>query len=1540
MLKKILILSAIAAAAALTALFFAWRLRFAELPLRLAVQNLTGQSVSLEKIDYRPFNRLTVDSLTIGENFRCRRVTVYFNPFKLLFNLKDPAKSLSSVNIEAPWIKLDGNLAKYLDSGKSGAQGALPGIKLSWGEGEITAPALSLKEFTGNIDLAGRIAGKVSAVSAGSKIESGFSLSKTTFSVSGGAGLAVSGPEGSFELHADIINLSRDNYDIEFRLPTAKWGKYDLADSSGSVTYAGSRLRGSFGNRAGRIWFDGENFSKCRYYADIDLSGVSNSVSGTFKAFMQADYDVMKGSAAARGLRVAGANIGDANLNFRSAKGALTADGLLLPSNYSFTLKLDPEHNLSYSCKFDKKQAGTITGSLSPVDLKIDLYGVPFSKLRLPIQEKLDGLLDIKGRVSEKTNITFAARNASIGPMPPTSWKFVVEKDTGPWMLSGRSEKNDWEISGRFKDSSDWAARARLTAFQVRDIMLIAAPGKEIAGLVTGTANYSSANKSGEANAVFEGLSFGKIFEGRGRVAFRVSPEYLTVRDFALYSMKGIAAGNARIGLTAGSNDCNANIRFRNFPAAGALINGPLKLSGEFNAKGGPALTAVLSSPEFKVHDLPARKLKAQIALSGELISVKNLQWEKILSGSIQLTPRNGIIFGKISVRNLSLGYLTDSLNGIFEGDAAISGTASDPNIDLQYSVRDASWKETAFNHSGTLKFSGKSLFCDKIKVISGEDTVEVQGKLYPELDLVCRLPGVTGDRIKRLSGFKGGLSGSFSGEVAIKGPYGDPSVAADITGRNILFNNIALTELQSKGVYRNGSVSFSSAVAKFSDSELRILKDSTVNLKTNSFSMNTELRNVHLGPVDAFGITKLAGAWAESDKGPSLNVTLNTGNLWLNQYNLDQMSFGIKYRDKVVTFVPNSKQQLKISGNLDTSSWPNLIFQRFAINYDNASSFVLDGTLGKNNWDFSASGKSISASVVSELLDSPAAVEGIADLNIIGKGSIDKPHLEGSLNVSAGTVSEIPFDNLNLQFSARQDVLTIMRARLMKKDQFAVVASGYVPFFLTAENKKKVEHNPLDVTFGVEEGSLSLLTGLSKDIKSASGTLRSQLRLTGKMSSPTTNGFLKISGGEISSKKYFEKITGLNISLLWKDNLLTFEDFSGKSGNGTMSLTGRIKFSGFAPEEYNMTWQTTGKTGIKISIPQLPIPSPLIKTDEWELLTNYSHGEPKFQIKLTGKASNPLLSGWIDLENTHFTYPPVKKDSGEEDPLESFWPKLSWNLELRTGKNTWYDNELLSVQAQGFIKLSEKGATPKANGRLEAQRGNISYLGTVFKINRAVFEVVNDDCYLEGEAVAEVAGATSGETDTITMYVDRDKLGARKPRFVSRNNPNLSSEKAFARATGTDPDMYSGADKDFIMRQALVRILDSTLATPVAGTILKKSGLVDNFRVQYNAQKPSSQAAATGNDGSLTFTDLFYGTKYSVEKSLTNDVLLGYAVLFDRFENRLSLRHELEFSYRLKSNLFLKGTYELDSKNPSVLPDRRVTLENQWRFGWTEKKK
>ncbi|MFN3966898.1 MAG: translocation/assembly module TamB domain-containing protein, partial [Endomicrobiia bacterium] len=501
----------------------------------------------------------------------------------------------------------------------------------------------------------------------------------------------------------------------------------------------------------------------------------------------------------------------------------------------------------------------------------------------------------------------------------------------------------------------------------------------------------------------------------------------------------------------------------------------------------------------------------------------------------------------------------------------------------------------------------------------------------------------------------------------------------------------------------------------------------------------------------------------------------------------------------------------------------------------------------------------------------------------------------------------------------------------------------------------KSISEEKIDISFQLEKGDLSILETAFDDIKSAEGKIESRLRISGKLSQPQLGGYFIVTDGEINSKKHFNTLRKLNIGIIFSDNKLEIKEFSGRIGDGKFEITGYLVFGEmFEIEEYNLSLETPEKKGLKIFIPELPIPiGQFFKTTKLEeLIRNYSFGEPHASLKLVGKKDNVLFKGYIKLDNTHFSYPPPKGSSKGKLLLGPL-AKANWDIEIRAGENTWYESELMSANITGSLRITGPYSDLTTNGKIESTKGSINYINKIYEIKHLIFEVIDDECFLQGRAETSAVfssrelptpGTQIGTITTtkkigkVEMNIPRAPLGEIVPQFSSKEYPDMESEKLLQATYGITEDM-NARERDILFRKQLIQLIDSSLASPLARNLLRKSGIVDSLRVSYSPffEKDTVQTDTTG---SPTVLEMFSGTRYMVEKYLTGDLLLGYAITLGELQKKLDLRHEFELQYRWKGNIFIRGIYGYEPRKTPEREDWQIRVEPQWRFGWPDENK
>ena len=273
----------------------------------------------------------------------------------------------------------------------------------------------------------------------------------------------------------------------------------------------------------------------------------------------------------------------------------------------------------------------------------------------------------------------------------------------------------------------------------------------------------------------------------------------------------------------------------------------------------------------------------------------------------------------------------------------------------------------------------------------------------------------------------------------------------------------------------------------------------------------------------------------------------------------------------------------------------------------------------------------------------------------------------------------------------------------------------------------------------------------------------------------------------------------------------------------------------------------------------------------------------------------------------------------------------------MLSANSTNFENSFANLYLDGKINLKGPLDDIKVNGIVESSEGRVSYVGNDFNIVNSKIEIINNEIFITGEGESDVYSAGSSDAETIKVFVDRSSTDNLKIRFASKNDPTMDSKTALSRLTKTDPSQSTTLDTstDFLVKQQAIRLLGSNVAMPLANTVLKKTGLVDNVRLGYINQ----DNLEIKDDEEPTIAELLYGMKYSVEKNINRLLQVGYSVTFDQIEREIDLKHALEMSFKVNKDLFLKGSYGLNSDNPNYEPEKKVMLEQRLRFGGGKKK-
>jgi hypothetical protein len=744
------------------------------------------------------------------------------------------------------------------------------------------------------------------------------------------------------------------------------------------------------------------------------------------------------------------------------------------------------------------------------------------------------------------------------------------------------------------------------------------------------------------------------------------------------------------------------------------------------------------------------------------------------------------------------------------------------------------------------------------------------------------------------------------------------------------------------------------------------------------------ESRNLKAGVLTLFGSMEGTGSWdralneAPNDKG-FMEIDVFARSLWVNQTYLDGNLTHLSVRKGVTKFSPIKGSNQQISGQLKYQNYPDMFMDNFRFVDNRVEKVYLHGSIGPQKWDYKLNLNEVDASIIQGLFDTTYPISGSLTAQAHGQGSLLEPKITSILQWEDGHFGILPVDSVNANLIYDKGRVDIFDIDAEKKRGYLIKGKIRFDTSLVPDEKMK----PPLIELNLEKGDLSLLSELFPEVSKSKGTFEGNVLLQSQ-----DNRSVTLSGQFLGDKwlirsAHIPNLEKGMIDLKIENNKLIIRRAEAQMGEGKIQIGGSIEFQKGRPSEFNMSLKTIDK-GVLVRIPELAIaPGPVFNKLGVlkKRLAGASRAEPEFDLNLSGSVDSPNLTGNIILNNTVFTYPPSPVENEKRNTssvkkwLKNIFKNMNWDVGISAGKRTWFQNEFVDAAVNGSLQFTGVTSNLLLNGRISATQGSIVYSGNEFTLKEADLDIETTDTtpyslegkqilvYLKAKAEREVYyvdGLSNNNEDVIIMVVDRSLIGEIQPRFYSKNNPTLDSQKALRLALGLPlnspieintllPDQReresSRADTDKLLRLGLVQLIDSSLASPLARAIARNTGLVDFIRVTYQENDPDADEdlSASADKTDITqnqFLKYAKGTKVKFGRGLSDRLFADYSFRVDQYQEKIDLRHEVELAYRMHKNLFIRGITELDSERTlGRPPDRRAILENQWRFGLPRKK-
>lgn len=331
------------------------------------------------------------------------------------------------------------------------------------------------------------------------------------------------------------------------------------------------------------------------------------------------------------------------------------------------------------------------------------------------------------------------------------------------------------------------------------------------------------------------------------------------------------------------------------------------------------------------------------------------------------------------------------------------------------------------------------------------------------------------------------------------------------------------------------------------------------------------------------------------------------------------------------------------------------------------------------------------------------ANVIGTADIEATFGGVVPNPSADVTISGHNGGVQGSTFDNLNGVFHLKNglitvDTLTVQKVTGVKTYQAS--AKGIIPSraLFADKNEQLDDIEQIQLTVSLDQADLSLLPTVSKQVDWAVGATAGNLKIHGTLAHPLVDGTVGLTNGAVKWKMLEKPMTDMNAKITFAGSKVTVQDFSGKMGEGTYSLTGFVLLDGVSPDKYDFT----------LKADKLDIQSDLFRGP----ITGEIH---VFDTDFYGRHM-PKISGTVDFQNCMVSVPAIP--DGDSD-----LPDAVLDVQVNVGdKVHFYSSYLYDLYLGGQFHIGGIVSHPKMSGSLQVKRGGtINYLKTEFKIREGL---------------------------------------------------------------------------------------------------------------------------------------------------------------------------------------------------------------------------
>ena len=528
---------------------------------------------------------------------------------------------------------------------------------------------------------------------------------------------------------------------------------------------------------------------------------------------------------------------------------------------------------------------------------------------------------------------------------------------------------------------------------------------------------------------------------------------------------------------------------------------------------------------------------------------------------------------------------------------------------------------------------------------------------------------------------------------------------------------------------------------------------------------------------------------------------------------------------------------------------------------------------LAQRTLNLELGGRDANPAIITAVMKEPIALTGSMNMAMQLSGSFDNPVGNASVEIDNGSVGNVFLDKAVAMLSLKDDNVKLEQV-FLTRDKYKLSAYGNVPVDLF--RSVSTRRNPgaqMNIQINMNEAGLGILSAVN-DVEWAVGATEGAVVISGTLEEPLLNGKVIVNDGAVKIKHVNTLIDKLNIDVQFAGNKVLINNVSAVLGKGTVTGSGTYALRSTEKEAYKFM----------LAAKNADIDANMFKG---RINAEATISPQSYRVNRRAVGSEqevydyrPLIKADLRVDDALINIPGIP-EFGESDL------NMGLNVNVTLGpKVHFYNKYLYNMWLQGGIHIGGSTRYKIPSGSIEATKGTITYLRTIFKLEKAVARWTEPGTILPH---VEVEATTKFNRYRILFKITGALSEGLKTELTS--DPPLT-QSAIMRML-TLQRVTAGSDE--VTGSDLQNVISAGLETAVLGDVeqfIRQTFGIDQFRI-YMGRLNSGVDIDASKTRDLTPEERSQ-YNFLIGKNITDKLSVGYTASLNGQYNNVYMQYEL----------------------------------------------